>query len=295
MSIAIWKNKLPTIAVVELMREFIVLSALFFVSLPLLAQESANADSSGVVSNRLLPTNAPTLLFNESDTRQKEAEKKKKKKKKNVFFGVKTKKAFVRHNVRDVTIYQFFHYTFERRNTDPYIRDVYWIDKKDNVIRTKDFDPAKGYLLHGPYERKNGDVVVESGMFYYGTKHGRWLKYDSKNILVDKAHFSQGWPKDSRITYYNRENRKIEKITPIEYELKEGNFFHFYEDGQIAVTGEFQYGERVGLWTEYWHNKNSKIVKKREIQYQEVPYTKNFTPFIRAEWDKEGNLVYRKN
>jgi antitoxin component YwqK of YwqJK toxin-antitoxin module len=287
-----------------MMRKIFVLAAIFFISTPLWAQEKTKGpsevndpDSSGVVSNRLLPTNAPTLLFNEADERHKEAQKKKKKKKKkkNVFFGVKTKKSFIRQTVRDQTVFQFFHYTFERREVDPYIRDIYWIDKKDNVIRSKDFDPAKGYLLHGPYEKKNGDVVTESGMFYYGTKHGRWLKYDNKNILVDKAHYSEGWPKASRVTYYNRTDKKIEMVTPIEYELKEGNFFHFYEDGQLAVTGEFHYGEKVGLWTEYWHTKNSKIIKKREIQYQDAPYTKNFTPFIKAEWDKEGNLIYRKN
>ncbi|WP_143962365.1 toxin-antitoxin system YwqK family antitoxin [Litoribacter populi] len=260
----------------------------------LFAQES-ESDSSGIVSNRLLPTSAPTLLFNEADERQKEDRKKKKKKKKNVYYNVKTKKSYLKQTFRNQTIYEFFHYSLETRHVDPYIRDIYWVDKKDNVIRTKNFDSSRGYLLHGPYEKKNGDIVVESGMFYFGTKHGRWMKYDSKNILVDKAHFAEGWPKESRVTYYNRTDRKIEKVTPMEYDLKEGNFFHFYEDGQVAVTGEYQYGEKVGVWTEYWHTNKDKTIKKREIQYQEAPYTKNFTPFIKAEWDKEGNIIYKKD
>ena len=41
-------------------------------------------------------------------------------------------------------------------------------------------------------------------------------------------------------------------------------------------------------------NVKGKTVRKREIQYQEKPFTKDFTPYIRAEWDKEGNLIYRK-
>ncbi|KEO72831.1 toxin-antitoxin system YwqK family antitoxin [Anditalea andensis] len=251
-------------------------------------------DSSGIVNHSLLPTTAPTLLFKDPDETSKADKKKKKKKKKNIYFGEKTKKTYIRQTLRNQTHFVFFHYTAAKKTVDPYIRDVYWVETKDKTIRNRDFDPSKGYLLHGPYEKRVDDVLVESGMYYYGTKHGRWMKYDAKNILQDKSHFSEGWPKASRVSYYNRADRKIEMVTPIEYELEEGNFFHFYEDGQIAVTGEYHYGEKVGLWTEYWNTKNNKTIKKREIQYQENPYSKNFVPYIRAEWDKDGNLVYKK-
>lgn len=257
--------------------------------------QSSDPDSSGVVTHSMLPTNAPTLLFNDPDETSKSDKKKKKKKKKNYYFGEKTKKSFIKQSLRGQTQIQYFHYTLAKRTVDPYIRDVYWLDSKDRSIRTRDFDPSKGYLLHGPYEKRVEDVLVESGMYYYGTKHGRWMKYDNKNILQDKAHFSEGWPKASRVSYYNRADKKIEKVTPIEYDLEEGNFFHFYEDGQIAVTGEYHYGEKVGLWTEYWNTKNNKVIRKREIQYQEEPFTKKFIPYIKTEWDKDGNLIYRKD
>jgi len=257
--------------------------------------QSSDPDSSGVVSNSLLPTNAPTLLFNDPDETSKSDKKKKKKKKKNFYFGEKTKKTFIKHSLRGQTHVQFVHFTSAKRTLDPYIRDVYWIDSKDKTIRNRDFDPSKGYLLHGPYEKRIDDVVVESGMYFYGTKHGRWMKFDNKYILQDKAHFSEGWPKASRVSYYNRDEKKIEKVTPIEYELEEGNYFHFYEDGQVAVTGEYHYGEKIGLWTEYWNTKNNKIIRKREIQYQEEPFNKKFIPFIKSEWDKDGNLIYRKD
>lgn len=271
-----------------------IILAFLLVSQSLWAQTN-DSDSSGVVRNSLLPTTLPTLLFNDADDSAKEAKKKKKKTKKNFYFGEKTKKSFIKQSLRNQTHIQFFHYTFSKRTVDPYIRDVYWIDTKEKVIRSHDFDPSRGYLLHGPYEKRIDDVLVESGMYFFGTKHGRWMKYNNKNILLDKAHFSEGWPKASRVSYYNRADKKIEKITPIEYDLEEGNFFHFYEDGQIAVVGEFHYGEKVGLWTEYWNTKNTKTIKKREIQYQEEPFNKKFIPYIKAEWDRDGNLIYRKD
>jgi antitoxin component YwqK of YwqJK toxin-antitoxin module len=259
-------------------------------------EELSDPDSSGVVNNRLLPVSTPVLLFSDPEDESKEKEKKKKKKiRKNVYFGEKTKKNVIRSSFRDQVTYQVFHFTLKDRLVDPYIRDIYWYDPKSKAIKNKGYAASKGYLLHGPYERRVGDNVVETGMYFYGTKHGRWMAYDGNNILVDKAHYSQGWPKDSRVTYYNRADKQIEKLTPVEYDLKEGNFFHLYQDGQVAVTGEYRFGEKVGLWTEYWPSKDDQTVRKREIQYQANPFTSNFRPYIRAEWDKEGNLIYRND
>lgn len=256
------------------------------------AEKSVDPDSSGVVSNKLLPTTSPLLLFDDQSKKEKK-KKDKKKAKKNIYFGERTKKGRIRQNLRDQVQYTLFNYTNNKNIIDPYIRDIYWYDQKDRMIRTKDFDPSKGVLLHGPYEKYINETVVEKGMYYYGTKHGTWLTFDTRSVLTDKSHYVEGWPKDSRTTYYDGNNQAIEKLTPIEYELKEGNFYHFYQNGQVAVIGEFQYGEKVGLWTEYWDTKNKTAIRKREIQYQEKPFTKNFRPFIRAEWDKDGNLIYR--
>lgn len=255
--------------------------------------ELSDPDSTGVMPDNLLPTTAPILLFDDYSKSDKKKEEKKKTKK-NIYYGEKTKKGYTKQTVRDQTQYQIFNFTTQNREFDPYIRDIHWFDTRDKVIRSKEFDPSRGYLLHGPYSREVGDVVVEKGNFFFGTKHGTWLTFDTKTVLLDKLHYSEGWPKDSKVTYYNREQRKIEKLTPVEYDLMEGNFFHFHENGQIAVTGEYHFGEKIGLWTEYWNTKNNKIIRKREVQYQENPFTKNFRPFIRAEWDQEGNLIYRK-
>ena len=204
-------------------------------------------------------------------------------------------KGYTRRTIRGQEYLEFFNYTDADRQPNPYIRDVYWFDTKEKAIRTEGFTPEQGYLLHGPYERMVNETVVESGMFYYGMKHKTWMVFDDRSVLQDKAHFSEGWPRESKITYFNETSKSVEKIIPIQYGLEEGNYFHFYENQQVAVTGEYKYGEKVGLWTEYWDTKNTKAIRKREIQYQEAPYTKNFRPYIRAEWDKEGNLVYRRD
>lgn len=255
--------------------------------------KKSDPDSTGVVNSALLPTVAPLLLFDEEKEKEEKKEKKKKARK-NIWFDVKTQKGYTRREIRGQSYFEFFNYTDAARQPDPYIRDIYWFDPKERAIKTEGFIVGQGYLLHGPYERLVNETVVESGMFYYGMKHKTWMVFDDKNILQDKAHFSEGWPRESTVKYYNRTSKSIEEITPIQYGLKEGNYFYFYSDEQIAVTGEYKYGEKVGLWTEYWDTKNTKAIRKREIQYQEEPYTKNFRPYIRAEWDKDGNLVYRK-
>jgi antitoxin component YwqK of YwqJK toxin-antitoxin module len=255
-------------------------------------ENTVDPDSIGMVDASLLPTTMPLLLFD--DEKEKTAKKEKKKKaKKNIWFGIKTQKSFTKRELRGQTYYEFFNFTIATREPNPYIRDVYWYDSKDKSIKTKGYTPGTGYLLHGPYERTVNDEIVESGMFYYGTKHKTWMLFDDQNILQDKTHFDEGWPKEAKISFFDPTTRAIEQIIPVQYGLEEGNFFHFYESEQVAVTGEYKFGEKVGLWTEYWDNKNTKAIRKREIQYQEEPYTRNFRPFIRAEWDKDGNLIYR--
>lgn len=278
---------------------YFLLFSLLFLSKLSFAQESdtqkeADPDSSGVVDSNLLPTTMPLLLFD--DNKEKEEKKEKKKKaRKNIWFGLKTRKGYTKREIRDQQIFEYFNYTEESRRPSPYIRDIYWYDTQERSIKTSGYEEGKGYLLHGPYERTVNETVVESGMFYFGKKHKTWMLFDSKNVLQDKNHFNEGWPSESRVKYYDASTNTVEEITPIQYGLEEGNYFYFYDDKQVAVTGEYQYGEKVGLWTEYWDTGNTKAIRKREIQYQEEAYSKNFRPYIRAEWDKDGNLVYKKD
>ncbi|MFZ9236176.1 MAG: toxin-antitoxin system YwqK family antitoxin [Algoriphagus sp.] len=272
----------------------LLLGAQFVQGQDLGVDQKVKEDSTGLVSSSLLPTVAPLLLFDDQKVKE-EKKVKKKNARKSTYFGIKTRKGSTRRSLRGQEYIELFHYTDASWKSNPYLRDRYWYDTKDRSIRTQGFVEGQGYLLHGPYQRLVNQVVVERGMFYYGTKHGTWLTFDGDNVLQDKAHFEEGWPKESRITYFNTSTKAIEKLIPVQYGLEEGNFFHFYENQQVAVTGEYRYGQKVGLWTEYWNTNNTQAIRKREIQYQEKPYTKNFRPYIRAEWDKEGKLIYRKD
>ncbi|NVK51252.1 MAG: hypothetical protein HWE09_15880 [Cyclobacteriaceae bacterium] len=257
-------------------------------------EKQLDPDSTGIVNSSVLPSTMPLLLFDDRDEKEEKKERKKKERK-NIYFGIKTRRGFLRQTIRGQEIFELFNYTDASRQPDPYIRDVYWYDTGEKSIKREDYQPGQGYLLHGPYERRINDVVVESGMYYYGMKHDTWMLFDNRNVLQDKNHYQEGWPEESRISYYNRTSKSIEKIIPVQYGLEEGYFYHFYEDRQVAVTGEYRYGQKVGLWTEYWDTNNTRAIRKREIQYQEEPYMNDFKPYIRAEWDAEGNLVYRSD
>lgn len=216
---------------------------------------------------------------------------KKKKRKKNVFYGIKSKKGFTKKIAGSEVELELFYYLKEPRETDTYVRDIYWYDfDRKQIRRTRTFNPANGVLLHGPYTKKRGDQVIEEGIFYVGTKHGRWVRKDKNDILVDKEQYYKGWPQESLVSYYDRGREKIKEIIPIEYGRKEGYYYYFFENGEIAITGEYQVDRRVGKWSEFHPNRRGR--KKREIQYRSDPYNKDFRSYIVKEWNSRGQLIY---
>lgn len=225
------------------------------------------------------------------DKKEDYVEPKKKKRKKNVYYGIKTKKGFAKKGVGQNVELELFSYLKEYQAPDKYVRDIYWYDfDRKQIRRTRTFDPAKGALLHGPYIKKRGDVIIEEGIFYVGSKHGRWVKKDTKDILVDKEGYYKGWPKESLVRFYDKERLKIKEIIPIEYGKKEGNYYYFFENGSIAMTGEYQLDRRVGKWSEFYANRRGR--KIREIQYRQSPYDKSFESYILKEWNSKGQMIY---
>jgi antitoxin component YwqK of YwqJK toxin-antitoxin module len=218
---------------------------------------------------------------------------KKKKPKKKVFYGVKTKKAFTRKGFGDRVTYEIFYYLKKPEKPQTFARDFYLYDYDRREIRkTSTFDPAKGVLLHGPYKKKQGTLLLEEGIFYKGTKHGRWMKYNRDSTLTDKEKYFKGWPKESVVTYYDPlVRKKMKEITPIEYGEKEGYYYAFHENGTMAVSGEFKWDQKVGDWTEYYQTGK----RKKIITYSKEPFDKSIRPFIRAEWNEKGKEIYRNN
>jgi hypothetical protein len=218
---------------------------------------------------------------------------KKKKPKKNVYYGIKTRKGFTKKGFGERVTYELFHYLKTSEKPQTFVRDIYWFDfTRKEIRKTSTFDPAKGVLLHGPYEKKMGEIVLEKGIYFKGTKHGRWMYYTRDSVLKDKEKFYKGWPKESTVSYYDPTTRaKMRDITPIEYGEKEGFYYMFFESGRIAVMGEYKFDRRVGDWIENYPDGK----RKRIITYPKDPFDKNARPFIRVEWDTKGKEIYRNN
>ena len=217
---------------------------------------------------------------------------KKKKPKRKVFYGIKTKKAFTRKGYGDKVTIEFFYVLKKQDVPNTFARDIYYYDyKRAEILKVEKFVASKGVLLHGPYKKLTGNILVEEGIFYKGTKHGRWMRHNRQDLLEDKEKYYKGWPKESRITYYDpAERKKIKEITPVEYNEREGYYYMLHENGVVAVRGEYRFNEKVGDWIENYPNGK----RKRIISYSKEPFDKEFKPYLRKEWDEKGKEIYSK-
>lgn len=217
-------------------------------------------------------------------------ETRKKKPKKNVFYGKKTRKGWTKSGIgKNVTIEQF-RYLKEYEDPVPYVRDVYTYDfKKRKVQKTRNFKRENVGVLHGPYTKMKGTQVIEEGIYYYGVKHGRWSKWNKRNILIGKEKYYKGWPKLSMVAYYNREERQLKEIIPVHFGEKEGYYYAFHKNGNIAAMGEYRFDQKVGIWREFYDTRNK---RKREIVYSTEPFDDEFIPYIRYEWNEQGKVIY---
>lgn len=270
------------------MNQYLLTILLLLLALPLLAQDEPAVEEP--IDERFTIDTPVTLDFEEEE--EEEPEKKKKKVKKKVFYGIKTKKGFTRRGYGNRVVYELFYVLKKPERPQTFVRDIYWYDyTRREVRKTERFDPEKGVLLHGPYEKRLGDVVIETGIFYKGTKHGRWMYYDRDSTLVNKEKYFRGWPKESVVSYYDVERKKMKEITPIVFGERDGYYYRFFENGQIAITGEYEYDQKVGDWTEYYPNRQ----RKKIIAYPDHPFERDFSPYIKAEWNDKGKQIYRNN
>ena len=255
--------------------------------LPLSAQDTEPVDDFVSVVESGVPL---TINLEDNESEVEAAPLRKKKKKKKIFYGIKTKKAFSRSGFGDNVIYELFYYLKEYQKPDSFVRDIYWYDFKTRTIKkTRNVDKEYGVILHGPYKKLMGDQVIEEGIYYIGTKHGRWTKHTRKDILIDKEKYYKGWPKESIAKYYDPERKKLKEIIPVEFGVREGYYYFFHENGQVAVMGEYQNGAKLGVWREYYETRRR---RKRQIVFADNPYEKDYIPFISKEWDRRGRVVY---
>jgi antitoxin component YwqK of YwqJK toxin-antitoxin module len=266
---------------------------LFFLGCMLLVTGHAVAQDQQEPQDERFTIDTPVILDFEEE--EKPVEKKKKKPKKKVFYGIKTKKGFTRKGYGERVTYEIFYFLKKGEKPQTFVRDLYWFDYTRKEIRKtspQSFDPKKGVLLHGPYKKVQGNVVLYEGIYFKGTRHGRWLTYSRDSVLTDKEKYFKGWPKESLVSYYDPGDRKkMKEITPIEYGEKEGYYYRFYENGQMAVAGEYQWDQRIGDWTEYYPNNK----RKKIITYPKEAFDENVKPYIKIEWNEKGKEIYRNN
>ena len=214
-----------------------------------------------------------------------------KKQKKNFYFDKKTKKGFTKSNNGQRILYENFHYIKDVDKIDPYVRDVYWFNKKKKkIIKTKRIT-EDNFLLHGPYIKKIGDNIIEKGAYINGLKHGRWIRLNRSNILQDKEEYFLGWPKYSKKSFWDYSKKKLKEIIPIQYGEKDGYYYAFHKNGNLAVKGEYLFDQKVGVWSEYFTDKGK---KKREISFPKEPFEENYLPVITKEWNINGKLIYNR-
>ena len=271
-------------------RYFLLTFCFLLVAMQVMAQDGNGSGDAFSLSDEQAKKPLTIDLADEGEP-EDEAELKKKKRKKKVFYGLKTRKFFVRTGSGDRTIFESFHYLKEYEDPDPFVRDIYWYDFDSRKIKkNRKVNRKSGVILHGPYEKYRLDgTILETGIFYKGTKHGRWTRYDNKNILLDKKKYYKGWPKESIVSYYDKDRKKLKEIIPVEYGKKEGNYFYFHDNGMVAVSGEFQNDEQVKIWREYYKFRRR---KKKEVQFKTNPWDNEFQSHIIKEWNEKGELIY---
>ncbi len=270
------------------MKKSIVFLVLLILAMPGFAQEEQPGES----NDDLFAVSSPvTFDLGEDEEEEEIYEPKKKKRKKKVFYGIKTKKRFTRKGIGEKTTLELFYILKEFEMPETGVRDVYWYDHRRQEIRKGGkIDPKFADILHGPYQKMRNNQIIEEGIFYKGTRHGRWVEYDKNDLLVDKRKYFKGWPKESLVQYYDKERKQMKEIIPIEYGDKEGNYYYFFENGRRAVQGEYHWGKPVGDWVEFYASGR----RKKIVRYSKDPHDDEFKPFIWKEWNPKGKLIYQK-
>ena len=211
------------------------------------------------------------------------------------FFGLKVKRRVLRlKRIGGKRVKEVF-YHLKKKHVPvrpPYVPYVYWYHLKDRkIIYSRRYNKEEGYLLHGRYVRKVGKKVVDERYFYHGVRHGRWTQHNLNNILLSKSHYYKGWSREAEKRYYDLAQTRLKEVIPIQYGSKEGFYYAFHPNGNIAVVGRYIWDHRVGVWKEFYTSGKA----KREIHYNTSPYDDSasfFTPYIAMEWSFEGRLLY---
>lgn len=204
--------------------------------------------------------------------------------------GLKVEKQILRQGSGSRLTYTEFYTLKEYKQPDLYSRRLYWFDHKANrIVEGIGRDKERNDLMHGPYKKYLGDVLIEDGWYYMGTKHGRWELYDKNYNLLNKEYFDKGFTRDATISYYDESQRKIKEVLPRSFNKITGEYFLFNESGTLAEQGMMDDSVKVGQWVEYYPTGNR---RKKEVQYGKDCFDTAFESYVIREYDERGKMIF---
>jgi len=157
------------------------------------------------------------------------------------------------------------------------------------------------YGKHKPGTCYAADAKVEEGKYQENRKTGQWIEYFCNGNMKNKLTFVNGRPDGYAIMYH--ENGKISEEGTWKanrwvgnYKLyyengevqhqfsfnasgkREGPQKYFYENGQLAIEGEFANGKENGVIKEYYENGDIKAEKNYADGLVDVNSIKEYQP-----------------
>lgn len=308
MNICVVMKKLQSIMKFQHQLLFLFLSFLISHSFAQeLSSDSTQTSTDSTKSRYVSFYNEKDDPFKQFDAKPEPKEFKKKKPKRKVYYGHKTRKGYTKYGYGRNETREIFHYLKYYQDPSIYAYEVYWFHtKKLKVMKTKASKVDKDFarILHGPYKKIVGGEIIEQGIYYIGTKHGRWEKYKKpkdytykdtveieQKILIKKEKYYKGYPKEADISFYDEGKTKIKEVKPLVNGELHGDYFYFYENGLPKIIGKYIHNQKVGNWTEYFETE-TKSIKHLQTKHPRNPYVEQFEPYISKEWDRHRHLIY---
>lgn len=227
-------------------------------------------------------------------SKSKNSPKKKKAEIKDEYEGVKTERRIGtygsgnRATVEELNVVKYI----EDEAVSPYSQEIWWYDPaQSRVVNSPIKDSKNAQICHGPYRKFVHENLVEEGHFYMGVKDGRWENYGQEFELENKQYFKKGFPAESIISYYDKEQKKIKEVVPKVYGKIVGQFLSFYPNGLLKEEGKLDDSVKVGRWREY-HEKGSGGRLKKEWRYGKDKFD-TFVPVLVQERDNQAKIIFQ--
>lgn len=125
-----------------------------------------------------------------------------------------------------------------------------------------------GYLLDGQLQLfNNTHVMFESGHFRMGLKHGKWLKWSIKGLLVEESNWDDGLKQGYRLLY--KDNSLIRR-EHYHHGLLDGKVTNVLTDGEVEKI-VYQNGELSKRYLKKQKKEEKESLQKTEkkVTYRE--------------------------